>query len=288
MAKIQIVTDTTTSLSQKECDDLGIDCVQTSYVLDDEEHLAFDNEEITLPEFYQKLDEVKFCSTGCVNTQTFEECFEKYTSKGIQVVYIGLSSALSATSENAISVAEKLAEKYGKKMVSVIDTRQAGASYGSLILIEEAIQLVDEGKSLEEIEEIINKKSANMSLSFVARDLNFLHKCGRLSTVGAVIGKMLKVVPLIYADKETGKLKVGDKCLGTKLAFKTLKNKFVNLIKEKRYTKAYITSCALDAEVEELKKYILENTQGVEVKTGYIDKTLSCCCGPKTIAIFCG
>ena len=287
MAKIQIVTDGTSSLTLDELKKLGVDCAEMTYVLDGEEHYAFDDEQTTLPEFYEKLDVVKSISTGCINPQTFEDIFDKYASKGTSVIYIGLSAALSATSSNAAIAAANLEKKYGKQMVYIVDTRQAGGSYALYALIEYAKDYIKEGKSAAEVLELLNGKAANASFAFVARDLNFLHKCGRLSAVSAVIGKMLRVVPLIYADKETGKFKVGDKCLGTKLAYKTLKNKFIKLINENGYKKAYITSCALDSDAEDLKNYILANTTGVEVKVGYIDKVLSCCCGPKTLALFC-
>ena len=41
-----------------------------------------------------------------------------------------------------------------------------------------------------------------------------------------------------------------------------------------------------DIDVEELKNHIISNTHIKDIKVGYIDKTMSCCCGPKTIAIF--
>ena len=287
MAKIKIITDGTSSLTLEEIKKLDIECVEMSYVLDGEEHYAFDDEGTSLPEFYEKIDAAKSISTGCVNPQTFEDLFEKYAAKGTEMIYIGLSAALSATSSNAETAAANIEKKYGKKLVYIVDTRQVGGSYGLYALIELAKDYIAEGKSASEVVELLNTKANNGSFAFVARDLNFLHKCGRLSAVGAMIGKMLKVVPLIYADAETGKFKVGDKCLGTKLAHKTLKNKFIKLIAERGFTKAYITSCALDSEAEDLKNYILENTTGVEVKVGYIDKVLSCCCGPKTLAIFC-
>ena len=50
----------------------------------------------------------------------------------------------------------------------------------------------------------------------------------------------------------------------------------------------HITSCGLDEDAEALKKYIQENTDIKYIKVGHIDKTLACCCGPKTLAIFCG
>ena len=55
--KIKIITDSTTSLSKEECEKLGIDCLETSYMLDDVNYSAFENEEETLLDFYKRLDE---------------------------------------------------------------------------------------------------------------------------------------------------------------------------------------------------------------------------------------
>ncbi len=283
--KIQIITDSTTSLSKSECEEMGLDIVETSYMLDQELHSAFDEENVSLEEFYKKLDSVKSCSTGCVNVQTFEDIFDKYASQGIQVLYTGLSSALSSTFSNSEIAARNINEKYGKKLVAVVDS--GSASYGALTIIDTAKELISEGKTLEEIETKLNEVVNNISVAFVARDLSFLYKSGRISMLEASLGKLLHIVPIIYVSDDARKLKVGDKCLGSKLALKTLKNKFVNFIKSKNHTKCYITSCALESDVENLKQYIIENTNIKEIKTGLIDKTLACCCGPKTIAIFC-
>lgn len=283
--KFKIITDSTSSLSPEECTKMGIDCVETTYMIDNEEHHAFDNQSETLPEFYEKLDKIKSCSTGCVNTTTFEECFSKWVKQGYNVIYIGLSNALSSTYQNSKIAADKINSEQGKKVVSVIDSRSA--SYGILCLIEEAEELIKAGSSLDEIEEKLNDMAKNLSVAFVCRDLSFLHKCGRISLVSAGLGKLLHIVPIIYVSDDESKLKVGDKCLGTKLAYKTLKNKFIKNIKEKKLKRCNITSCGLDADAEELKKAIIENTDIKDVKVGYIDKTLACCCGPKTIAIFC-
>ena len=286
MDKIQIFTDSTTSLSPEECKKLNIECVETSYMLDGDLHSAFDAEDVSLPDFYNKLTEIKSCSTGCVNPITFEEAFEKYTSKGIKVFYTGLSASLSSTFENAKIVAEKLNSKYGKKMVAVVDSRSA--SYGTLALLERADELIKSGIDIDKLEEEVDKAAKSMSVAFVAHDLNFMYRSGRLNALEAGLGKLFKIVPIVYVS-ESGKLKLGDKCLGSKLAYKTLKTKFVSFIQTKGHTKCYITSCDMPEEVEDLKKYVLENTNLKEedIKTGLIDKTLACCCGPKTVAIFC-
>ena len=283
--QIKIITDSTTSLSPEECNTLDIECLETTYMLDNELHYAFDEEEVSLPEFYEKLDTVKSCSTGCINIQTFEEAFDKYAKENIQVFYTGLSGSLSSTFSNAEIAAGNINNKYGKKMVAVVDSRSA--SLGTLAIIDEAKDMIEKGDSLDEIETKLNEYAKNMSVAFVARDLSFMYRSGRISMLEAGLGKFLHIVPIIYVS-ESGKLKVGDKCLGSKLAFKTLKNKFTNFIKQKNHKRCYISSCNLNEDVENLKNYILENTDIKVVKTGLIDKTLACCCGPKTIAIFCG
>ena len=284
--KIKIVTDSTTSLTKDECEKMGIVCLETTFMIDGVEHHEFDNDNASLTDFYDNLDNAKKIVTGCVNIATFEECFENLVKDGFCVMYVGLSASLSSTFSNAKNASDTINEKYGKKVVGVADTRCA--SYGTLILIERIMELEAQGKSLAEIEEDISESATKMSVAFVSPDLSFMFKNGRLSALELGIGKLLKIVPIIYVG-EDGKLKGKDKCIGKILAMRRLKTVFSGFIKNKKHTKCYITSCNMGKEVEELRKYISSNTdiKYEDIKTGLIDKTLSCHCGPKTVAIFC-
>jgi DegV family protein with EDD domain len=212
--------------------------------------------------------------------------FDKVPKDDFEIIYIGLSSALSSTFSNAEIAAKTINEKYGKKLVTCIDSRSG--SYGTLILLDKIIELVNENVAVDEIKNIIDEDVKKSFVAFVPTDLSFIYRSGRLTALEAGIGKLFKIVPIVYPTKEDGKLKTGDKCMGMKLALKKLKAKVFNHIKEFNHTRCYISTCNMDKEAEELKKYILENTDIKEenIKVGYIDKTMSCCCGPKTIAIF--
>ena len=255
-------------------------------MLDGELHYAFDDEETSLIDFYKKLETVKKCSTGCVNPDTFETCFEKYAKEGYEIIYIGLSSALSSTFSNSEIAANNINEKYGKKIVTCIDSRSG--SYGTLILLDKIIELVKEDKSPEEIKSIIDEDVRKSFVAFVPPDISFIYRSGRLSALEAGIGKLLKIVPIVYPTKEDGKLKTGDKGIGMKLALKKLKAKFVNHVKENNHTRCYISTCDMGKEAEDLRQYIIENTdiKPENIKVGFIDKTMSCCCGPRTVALF--
>lgn len=283
--KIVLMTDSCSSLSKEELEKRNIEYVEMSYVLDDELHSAFDEETVSLPEFYEKLDAVKTCSTGCVSESMFEEKFEELAKKSVNVLYTGLSGALSATFGYAEVAAEKINAKYGRKVVALVNSRTG--SIGVQILLDDAEELIAQGKTLDEIEFILKDYAVRLESSFVCRDLKFLHKCGRLSALEAAIGSILKIVPIIHVDPKDDKLHVDEKCLGKKLAYKALKNKFVKMINERKCERCYVASCALDEDAEALKNYIIENTHIKDVKVTYIDKVMSCCCGPKTLAIFC-
>lgn len=283
--KIVIMTDSCSSLTKEELEKRNIQYVEMSYVIDDVEHSAFDEEDVSLPEFYEKLDVAKSCSTGCVSESTFEEKFEELASQGYKVIYTGLSGALSSTFGYAQVAAEKINAKYGKKVIALVNSRTG--SIGVQILIDDAEELLAQGKTLDEIEFVLKDNASKLESFFVCRDLKFLHKCGRLSSLEAGIGTLLKIVPIIHVDPKDDKLRPAEKHIGKKLAYKNLRNKFVSMINERPCEKCYIASCALDADAEELKNYIVENTHIKDVKVGYIDKVMSCCCGPKTIAIFC-
>lgn len=289
MEKIKIVTDSCSSLSKEECEKRGIICLETSYILNDEPHTAFDDDAVSLEEFYTKLENMKSCSTSNISVSTFEECFQKLVDGGYKVIYIGLSSALSSTFSYAETAAKTVNEKTGKKVVALVDS-QSG-SFGEMMALDETIDALASGVKFDEIEDYMKNYIQNSLSAFVAKDLNFIYKCGRLNILEASLGKLFNIVPIICPDLDNGgKLKVTSKNFGTKLAYKALKNKFVQFINEHNSKRCYIASCKLDTDAEDLKNYILANTNIKEeyIKVGYIDKTMSCCCGPKTLSIFCG
>ena len=286
MEKIKIITDATCSLTKQECEEMGIDCVELSFILDSVEYTSFQEDDISLIEHYERLDNIKQVSTSCVNVDTFDTKFREYVSQGYKVIYTGLSSGLSATYSNAQTAQKTINEEYGQKIVYTIDSKTG--SYGEVLVIERIMELIKEGMSLDEIEEIVQKEANNAAVAFIAPDLSFIFKSGRLSALSFGIGKLLRIVPIIGTD-EGGHLKVKEKCIGLKLAYKKAKNQFVDFINKKNYKKCYFTSCNMPNDIEEFKKHIAENTniKIEDMKTGLIDKVMSCCCGPRTVAIFC-
>jgi DegV family protein with EDD domain len=216
----------------------------------------------------------------------FEECFNKFASEGYKVIYIGISGAISSTFSYSKLAAKNINEKYNQKNIYTIDSRTG--SYGTYVLIDKIKELIAENKSIDEIEKIIIQDTYKIKTAFISPDLKFLLKSGRISHITLGIGSLLKIVPTIYVG-EDGKFVAKDKAIGKKLAIKKIKTNFINYINENNCTRCYFAHCAMEDEIEDIKQYIAENTKIKleDMKTGLIDKTMSCGCGPKTVAAFC-
>ena len=81
--------------------------------------------------------------------------------------------------------------------------------------------MADEGKSAQEIFDALNNNGFKTFAIFAPGDLRFLKRSGRISAFVTSLGTMLKLVPIITANKE-GKLKLFSKALGRKKAMKIL------------------------------------------------------------------
>lgn len=282
MNKVKIITDVCASLSQEELKKMDVDFVQMGIVIGDDAYDAFDYPEKNPTEFYKMLERTKKCSTSCVNTQIFLEIFEKYIKEGYDVFYVGLSGGLSCTYTNALSAGEQLNKQYGER-VFVADSLTG--SYGIALMVEHAVKLRDEGKSAEEIFKAIDKNAMNIFSVFMPGDLQFLMRCGRINAIVASVGTVLKLVPVIVPD-ERGKLKTINKCLGHKKAMKTIQT-FVDEHDDFSVQETiYIGHTGQEEMAKELANYINQKAPNKNVKVGFIDYTMGCCCGPNTLAVF--
>lgn len=282
MNKVKIIADSCCSLTPLELKELDVDYVQMSFVINGEAYNAFEHPITDYGEFYKMLERTEKCSTSCVNTITYEEKFEQYIKDGYDVVYIGLSGGMSSSINNAKNVAADLNKKYGEH-VWVVDS--LSGSYGIAMLINYAVELRNNEKSAKEIFNTLEKDKFKKLPLFIPGDLQFLMRSGRINRFVASIGSLLKISPILSAD-ETGVLKMVEKCLGYKKAFKSLQNMILSRAELNKPETIYVGHTGKEAEAKEFAEFLKSVTTNKTVKVGYIDYTMGCSCGPNTLAIF--
>ena len=138
--------------------------------------------------------------TSQINSYRFEECFEKLTANGDEVLAIILSSKLSGTFNSAKQAAKKFGEK-----VKVVDS--LNACIGERILCEYALRLIEKGLSLEDIVKELETKRENICVLALLDTLKYLKKGGRISAVVALTGEVFSIKPVISI--KNGEVKLG-------------------------------------------------------------------------------
>ncbi|MBE5734907.1 MAG: DegV family protein [Clostridiales bacterium] len=211
---IRLVIDSASDISKIEAEKLGIMLMPMIINFDKEEYLDGVN---LLPEdFYEKLTSSKILpKTSQITAYRFEEVMDEITGNGDEAVVITISSKLSGTYNQAVMASEK----YNGK-IRVIDSLNACA--GERLLGMYAIRLIEESKTLDEIEQELNIAKKKINVTAMVATLEYLKKGGRVSSAVAFVGGMLSIKPIIGVVD--GEVKLIGKAMGTKKAYNLIDN----------------------------------------------------------------
>lgn len=209
MSKIKIVTDSTSYISKQYGEDENVTVVPLNYVFDGETYKeGFKGE---FDEFYKKLESTKlFPTTSQPSAGEFVDAFESAFQDYDEIIAILLSSKLSGTYSSAM-LAKNILED---KSITIIDTETSASNLR--YLVEDAVEMIKEGKTAKEIEAFIDAKKAKMKVYLTADTLEYLRRGGRLSSVQSKVGNLLNIKPIL--ELKDGVLGLLEKTRGKKKA----------------------------------------------------------------------
>ena len=194
MNKIHIVTDSTADLSKEQIEKYGITVVPLTVAFGNESYLI--GVDLTAEEFYQKLvSSRELPKTSQPSPEQFRRVYEELGQNGDIILSIHISGKLSGT----LSSAETAATMVPMKVIP-IDTLNASQGVGLTVLT--AAEAVSREKTLEEILTLINKSIASTFSVFSVDTLEFLQKNGRIGKAASLLGSILQIKPILYADPE--------------------------------------------------------------------------------------
>ncbi len=152
--------------------------------------------------------------TSQVPNQTFLDKFEPVLKEGIDILYIGCSSALSAS----VAAAELLAKNhlrpaYPERKIVCFDSKIACYGQGEMAIY--ASNLRKEGKSLEEVVAWLEQNMFKFNQFATVATLSYLKRAGRVSAGSAFFGNLLAVKPILISDCKGQNFAV-EKVKGTK------------------------------------------------------------------------
>lgn len=208
MIKILLDSASDANINNAECDYI----VPIRVNFGDEEYRA--GVDLDSDTFYQKLtSESVFPQTSQPSPVEFEEIFSKVKQDGDELIYLAVSSQCSGTYQCAM-LAKSNVDYDG---IYIVDTLNVTHAIG--LLAYHAKNLIEKGFTAAEIAEECKTLSARVRIIAGVDTLEYLRRGGRLSTVSAAVGEVVKLKPVI-AINEHGRVDSLAKCLGRAKAVK--------------------------------------------------------------------
>lgn len=219
----RIFTDTSANLPLELVQKYKLTVLPFSYTVGDQEFTPEDSAEFDGKAFYDAMRSGADVKTAMIPLGTFMDGFRAALEAGDDVLYVGMSGGISGTAQAAAIAAGELTERYPERRIVTIDTYAASLGEGLQVL--EAAEMIEEGKSLEEIKEQLLVRRPHMCQFFTVDDLAYLKRGGRISGATALIGTVLSIKPILRGD-ETGHIVSCGKVRGLKRAYAELANYF--------------------------------------------------------------
>ncbi|QOR33900.1 DegV family protein [Clostridium sp. 'deep sea'] len=212
------------------CVDLPTEYVQHDFVRVIPLNITFksgstiqDGIDITTEQFYKKMSqEKKLPVTSQPSPEQFYTVYEQLLKQYKTVVSFHLASALSGTYNSAMLAKQMVAEKDQHRII-LIDSKAVSLVEGFMAI--EIIKCIKSKKSLEHIQSVVVELQKKYTCLIIPDTLENLKKGGRISHLGALLGGLLQIKPiLIVGNKKDGYMDIYTKARGKKKAFATMLN----------------------------------------------------------------
>ncbi|MBI5974058.1 fatty acid kinase binding subunit FakB1 [Staphylococcus canis] len=244
--KIAVMTDSTSYIPRPILEKYNIRSVPLSITFENGDNYR-ENETITADEFYSKLkesDTIPTTSQPAIGEMI--NAYEAYRDEGYtDVIVVHLSSGISGAYQTALQAAE-MVEGIN---VHPIDSKIACLVEGALVF--RALEMIEQGKHIDEILEELEDMRQNNGAFLVVDDLKNLHKSGRITGAQAWIGNLLRMKPVLTF--EDGLIVPYEKVRTKKRALKLIEEKTLELADQ--YEHATIVIIGGDNKEESRKVY---------------------------------
>ena len=194
MKNFQIFSDSSCDLPIELIEQYNIRVIPY-YITFDKETYYKEHEEISNEEFYKKLATKVFPKTSLPSVQDYMNAFREAIEAGQDVLCFCLTSKFSGSYQSAVNAKSILEEDYPDAKLVVVDSIQATAGEGLIVL--QAARMKEAGFGMDELVEKIESIKSTARIMFTVDSLEYLQKGGRIGKVTSLAGTMLNLKPMI-------------------------------------------------------------------------------------------
>lgn len=283
MKNFVIITDSCCDLPRDIIQKKQIPFVSLTFSYHGEEYKDDLGESMSSTKFFNDMKNGAIPKTSQPSSQAFYEAFSEIVSKGMDVIYICVSTGLSGTFNSANIAKNMIKEEFPQARVYIIDILTASLGQGIMVL--KAYEMKENGASFEEIVDYLEMNKQRMNTYITVDDLSHLKRGGRISAAAATIGIVLHIKPLLTLNHE-GKVMPIVKIRGRKKVIKRLAEIVIERIENAEEQTIAICHGNCLEEALKLKEYILEEIKVKDVLINYIGPAVGTYGGPGALAVF--
>lgn len=233
LMKIAYITDSGTGCSIQELGKEGI--ISLPLQIFDGSKTYQDMENLSKNECISLLQDQKVLKTSQPSPGLIEEALLSLKNQGVElVVAVPICNGLSGCAATITAIAQSIDMK-----LLCIDTYSTAVV--ELHLIRRIKELYENGKSDLEVRLIVDEIISSCETIVIPTDLAHLARGGRMTPAAAKLAKLLRIVPILHLNKETGgRIDTLDKVL----TFRKAIAKTVEYMKDKINDSAYTITIA--------------------------------------------
>ena len=282
MAKVAIVTDSNSGISQSQAKELGVFVLPMPFFINDETY--YEDINLSVDAFYQKLAQGADIVTSQPSPDSVMKLWEEILTDYDEIVHIPMSSGLSGSCESAAALS---AEYEGK--VQVVNNQRISVTQRQSVL--DALELAKRGLNAAQIKEVLEEDKFNSTIYIMLDTLYYLKKGGRITPAAAALGTLLRLKPVLQIQGE--KLDAFAKARTTSQGRSIMQYAILNDI-EKRFggkdAGNYYLQIAHTQNLEaalSLKEELAAQYPGIEIYVDHLSLSVACHIGPGSLAIAC-
>ncbi len=276
MHHIQIVTDSTADLSAEQIKKYGIKVIPLTVTFGSESFA--DGVDLSAEEFYRKLTtSSELPKTTQPSPEIFRNTYEEVASKEEVIISAHISGKLSGTL-NSAEVASKM---IGTEVI-LIDTKPASQGVGRSVLV--AAEAVRRGMNLEETLNVVNKSITQTFSVFAVDTLEYLQRNGRIGKAASLLGSLLQIRPILYADPE-GMVAPYDKVRGRSKVIPSLVNAAQKNVSADQPVNLSVVHTGAEDNAQKLLEELQSIYEIVDLHVGMVGPAIGAHIGPGAVGL---
>lgn len=192
---VHVLTDSTCYIGEELKKSLDISIVSLNVTFDNDN---FKETEINNENFYKMMDERGIPISSQPTVADLYSEMKEVTDKSDSLLCVFLSSSMSGTYSTAHIAKDMILEDNQNAEIEILDSKSNCMQLGFAAVV--AARAAKEGKNLNEVKRICEDNIKRSRFLFIPDNLVYLRKGGRIGGASALIGTILKIIPILTVE----------------------------------------------------------------------------------------